>query len=772
MLDYSRDYTNHDYLGYKILEKNYLLKFNKLENYNKTNVIIERPSISDMRIAIGIVCAPTPYKDYLEKELVLEFIRTHPEIIKDNHCNKDDLEKIYKSDEPHKHKYLKMKEFRSRYWNWLLNKDIKEIFLSPQQLSKIKEIYDGMSLGKFTPATPTRFAAGTLRPQGSSCFLIAMESDSLKGIYNTLAKQAQISKHAGGIGMWCQNIRSANSYIAGTNGHSNGLKPMLKVFDATSSYVDQSGKRAGSAAVYLEPHHADIIDFIRLKRKKGAETDRARNLFYALWIPDEFFRCLKYKKDWYLFDPAVVPKLYDSYDEGWSTDYLSDEFVNENKEIFLFTYRYRKYIREGKFVRKINPELIMEEVVETVKDSGVPYMFAKDAANRKSNQKNLGVIKSSNLCGEIVIYSDSTETGVCNLHSVCLNKFLRDAKENEEYKFNISLTDDPKYMTFDFDEFGKTVRLVQNNIDRLIDFNYYPTECAERSNLRNRPMGIGVQGEADVLAKLKLPWNSRDANKLRFKIFEKMYFEALSASVELAKINGPYDSFENSPASQGKLQFDLWLNEGRKLPFPLDCDWDSLKQEIQKYGLRNSLFIAPMPTASTSGIMGNSPCFEPFNSLIYIRKGYAGDITLINKYLVKDLTEIGLWNNEMSDKILEHNGSIQDIYEIPKRVRESYLTVYDLEPKDIIDAAYARAWFVDQSQSMNLFLKNVNMKSLTKAWSRAWARGLKTLSYYCRTRPATTAQKAQINKIKKKKSEEEVVLVCNRDDPDCLACGS
>jgi len=758
IIDFSRDFTNNSFLGIKTLEKNYLFRTYSLGEGFPKNLIIETPSISDMRIAISLVCAPSPcpepYSDFLD------FIRLYPKVIKEKY-----RESFIDTLDSNK---INMKLFKQLYWEYKYKKEIENIEVTETQWKRIQEIYDGMSMGRFTPATPTRYSAGTLKPQGSSCFLIAMESDSLKGIYNTLNEQAQISKHAGGIGIWAHNIRSSGSYISGTSGISNGLKPMIQVFEATSKYVDQGGgKREGSAAIYLEPWHADILDFIKLKRKKGDNNDRARRLFYALWIPDEFFRCWKEGKDWYLFDPSICPKLFDSYDEKFSTTYLSDEYVNKNKDNFLFTYRYRKYIRQNKYEKKISCESLMEEVVETVKESGVPYMACKDAGNRKSNQKNIGVIKSSNLCVEIFQYSDAQETAVCNLHSICLNKFVRPFREgdNLDFKYNVSLNDEEKFWTFDFEEFAKTCRIVQNNIDNLINTNYYPTEKSRNSNMKTRPMGIGIQSEADMLALLKIPWSSKEANRLRFYIFERMYYEALKASVETAKEKGVYHYFNGSPASQGKLQFDLWKEEGQKISFNLSLPWDSLKEEIKKFGLHNSLFIALMPTRSTSDIMGNSPTIEPFNSLIYNIKAGVGEITLINSNLVKDLISIGMWNKEMKDKILLNHGSIKNIIEIPKKLRDAYPTVYDLEPVNIVDAAFVRGWFVDQSQSMNLFLRNVTMAELSKVWTRGWKRGLKTLSYYCRTRTSGNAQKAQIEKEKEE-------LVCSKDDPDCTSCGS
>jgi len=766
IIDLTRDYMNHDYLGIKTLEKSYLFRINSLEDFSDKNFIVETPSIADMRIAISLVCAPIPCPTYYEE--ALDFIRDHPGVIKEKYRNENITD--------WKDKRLNSKLFKKLYWDYMLGKAIIETEVSDEQWSRIKDIYDGMSQGRFTPATPTRFAAGTLKPQGSSCFLIAMEDDSLSGIYNTLKEQSQISKHAGGVGIWAHNIRSTGSYIAGTNGHSNGLVPMLKMYNASSKYVDQGGgRRAGTVVIYVEPWHADIISFVRLKRKKGAESDRAKDLFYALWIPDEFFRCWKEGKDWHLFDPSVCPKLYDSYDEKFSDTYLSDDYVFNHKQDFLFTYRYRKYIKQKKYESVINPELLMEEVVETVKHEGVPYMLSKDSCNRKSNQKNIGVIKSSNLCTEIIQYSDSEQTAVCNLHSICLSKFARKFRngDNERFKYDTSLTDEKQdYYTFDFEEFAKTVAICQNNIDRLIDINYYPTEKCRRSNFRTRAQGLGVQGEADLMALLKIPWNSKKANELRFYIFERMYYECLKASVELAKVYGVYEYFEGSPASQGLLQFDLWEQEGKSISFKRSLDWDGLKEDIKRHGLRNSLFTAPMPTASTSDIMSNSPSIEPFGALIYIRSAGAGNVTIINKGLVNDLMSIGMWNKKMSDKILANHGSTKDIIEIPKKLRDAYLTVYDLEPEHVIDSASVRGWFVDQSQSMNLFFRNVTMSELSKAWTRGWKRGLKTLSYYCRTRPAATAQKAQIE-VEKKEDEKEVDgPVCSRDNPDCLSCGS
>ena len=444
----------------------------------------------------------------------------------------------------------------------------------------------------------------------------------------------------------------------------------------------------------------------------------------------------------------------------------------QNKERLNFTYHYRKYIRQGKFEKKINPADLLNEVVETVKEAGVPYMLAKDACNRKSNQKNIGVIRSSNLCAEIVQYSDATNTATCNLSSICLNKFVRKfvTGDDENFKYNTSLEEGKEdYYTYDFEELGKIVRIIVTNIDRLIDLNFYPTEASRNSNMKTRAQGIGTQSESDVLAILRLPWNSKEANRLRFYIYERIYYEALKRSMELSKENGPYSEFSGSPASQGKLQFDLWKDEGKKISFSMSRRWEELKENIMRYGLRHSLLTCSMPTASTSSIMSNSPCIEPFNSLVYVRKSGAGDVTIINKNLVKDLMSIGMWNKTISDKILTNHGTIQDIIEIPLILRKSYLTVYDMEPKDLIDAAFVRGWFMDQSQSLNLFVKNVTMAELSSAWTRGWGKGLKTLSYYIRSKPATISQKAQIEKHEPPSMEGKV---CSRDDPECLSCGS
>lgn len=790
LLNTSRDFRL-DYLGLKTLEKGYLLSVYASENIKGNRVIIETPSVADMRIATGLSLAPTPCPDYYAG--AQEFILNNPVVLK---VRKNGERKILPNKGDWK-KCVNMKLFKSLYWKYMLHVELTNLESHPiteEQWKNISDVYDGQSLGKFTTATPTRFSAGTLRPQGSSCFLVAMEDDSLTGIFNTFTEQGQISKYSGGVGIHVGNLRSAGSYIAGTNGTADGLKPMIQVISAISKYVNQGGKRPGSVAVYVEMTNPQIVDIIRMKRKKGPSTDIAPNLFYGLWISDEFFRCWREKKDWHLFDPAICPKLLDSYDEGFSTTYLSDEFVHANKEKYLFTYRYRKYIRQGKFESKISCQEIMEEIVETIRDEGVPYMLCKDACNRKSNQKNMGTIRSSNLCTEIIQYSDSENTSVCNLNSLCLNAFVREFRDgdNESFKYDVSLNEPEKvhpneglnegkhrYMTFDFEEFGRITGISQRTVDRLIDLNFYPTEKARRGNMRQRSQGLGVQGEADCLAMLKLPWNSKEAQRLRFYIYERMYYECLKSSMELSKINGPYEDFHGSPASQGILHFDMCRTEGQKISFALSMPWDELKENIKKYGLRNSTAIALMPTASTSSIMGNSPCFEPFNSMVYNRKGGGGDVTVFNRGLVDDLVSIGMWSQKMSDRILENHGSIQGFTDLPKKLRDAYLAAYDIEPEHLIDASFCRSWFVDQSQSLNLFVANASMSVLSKLWTRGWIRGQKTLSYYTRTRPATTAQKAQIEssgkfeKVEKvEKSVETEDMVCYRGKDGCISCGS
>ena len=570
-------------------------------------------------------------------------------------------------------------------------------------LKKAFETYDYMSQKYFTHATPTLFNAGTRNQQLSSCFLLAMADDSIAGIYKTLGDCAMISKHAGGIGLHLHNIRAKGSLIKGTNGTSNGIVPMLRVFNNTARYVDQGGnKRNGSFAMYLEPWHADVEDFLRMKLNTGNEEDRARDLFYALWIPDLFMKRVEESGMWSLFCPNEAPGL---------ADVVGDEF----EALYL------KYEKEGRARKQINAQKLWFEVLNSQIETGSPYLLYKDAANKKSNQQNVGVIKSSNLCSEILEYSDANETAVCNLASIGLPAFVKKDK-------------------FDFNLLRKVVTIVTHNLNRVIDINYYPTKETHTSNMRHRPIGMGVQGLADVFALLKLSWESQEAAELNRKIFEHMYYAALEASVEDAKKDGPYSTFQGSPASKGILQFDMWNVKPSS-----DLDWDKLKNNIVKYGIRNSLLIAPMPTASTSQILGYNECFEPFTTNIYSRRTLAGEFIIINKYLLKELIDLGIWNEDLKQKIVAHNGSIQNIPDISESIKPRYKTSWELSQKILIDMAADRGAFICQSQSLNLFIADPNNAKLTSMHFYSWKKGLKTGCYYLRTKAPVAAQKFTID---------------------------
>jgi ribonucleoside-diphosphate reductase alpha chain len=596
-----------------------------------------------------------------------------------------------------------------------------------------------MSQGFFTHATPTLFNSGTRRPQLSSCFLVSMDDDSIQGIYKTLSDVAQISKNAGGIGLHIHNIRGTGAYIKGTNGTSNGIIPMLKVFNETARYVDQGGgRRKGSFAIYLEPWHCDVEDFLNLRKNHGKEEMRARDLFLALWTPDLFMERVKADGEWTLFSPDEAPGLDDVY---------GDEFVK----------LYTKYESEGRGRKTIKAQELWYKIIEAQIETGTPYMLYKDAANIKSNQKNLGTIKSSNLCTEIMEYSDSKETAVCNLASIALPKFIIPGKK-------------PKYDLNALKDIAYTATI---NLNRVIDVNYYPTKETKTSNMKHRPIGIGVQGLADTFAILKIPFESDEAKNLDRDIFEAIYYGAMCASVDLAEKEGAYQTFKGSPLSKGLFQFDLW-NES---PSPR-WDWEELRERVKTHGARNSLLLAPMPTASTSQILGNNECFEPFTSNIYIRKTLSGEFPVVNKHLVKDLVKIGLWSESLRDKIIINNGSVQDIPEIPEDLKSIYKTAWEMSQKIIIDHAATRAPFICQSQSMNLFVQDANFAKLSSAHFYGWDKGLKTGSYYIRTKAATTAIKGlgiDTSRAEPIKSESENYsdLVCSIDNPeDCEACGS
>ena len=566
-------------------------------------------------------------------------------------------------------------------------------------IDSVIETYDLMSQGFFTHATPTLFNAGTPKPQLSSCFLLTMTEDSIEGIYDTLKRCACISKYAGGIGLSIHNIRATKSYIAGTNGSSNGIVPMLRVYSNTARYVDQGGgKRKGSFAIYLEPWHADIEDFLNLKKNHGKEEARARDLFYALWIPDLFMKRVRENKTWSLFCPNEAPGLHEVY---------GDEFEA----------LYTKYEEEGRFRKQFPAQQLWFAILESQIETGTPYMLYKDACNKKSNQKNLGTIKSSNLCTEIVEYTSADEVAVCNLASIALPRFV-----NAETK------------TFDFEQLRAVTEVVTRNLNKVVDINFYPIPEARNSNMRHRPVGIGVQGLADTFIMMRMPFDSPEAAKLNRDIFETIYFGALTSSCDTAKALGPYETYKGSPASLGQLQFDLW---GVK---PSDrWDWAGLKAKIAAHGLRNSLLVAPMPTASTAQILGNCEGIEPYTTNVYTRRVLAGEFVVVNKHMLKDLISLGLWTAEVRNQIIADRGSIQNVAAIPKEVRDLYKTVWEIKQKVILDMAAARGPFICQSQSLNLHMAEPSTSSLTSAHFYAWKKGLKTGMYYLRTRPKAAA---------------------------------
>jgi len=572
------------------------------------------------------------------------------------------------------------------------------------------ETYELMSKKFFTHATPTLFNSGTPKPQMSSCFLLAMKDDSIDGIYDTLKQTAKISQSAGGIGLSIHNIRATGSYIAGTNGTSNGIVPMLQVFNDTARYVDQGGgKRKGSFAIYLEPWHADIFEFLDLKKNHGKEEMRARDLFYAMWISDLFMRRVEANEDWTLMCPNECPDLFNRH---------SDEF----EKLYL------QYEAEGKGRKTVKARELWEKILESQIETGTPYMLYKDAANRKSNQKNLGTIRSSNLCTEIMEYTSPDEVAVCNLASIALPMFVKNGE-------------------FDHKELFKVTKRVTKNLNKVIDRNYYPVKEAENSNMRHRPIGLGVQGLADTFIMLRMLFTSDDAKKLNQEIFETLYFGAVTASMEMAKEEGPYSTFEGSPMSKGEFQYNMWGVKDDELSGR--WDWAKLRKEVQSNGVRNSLLVAPMPTASTSQILGNNECFEPYTSNIYTRRVLSGEFIVVNKHLLEDLVGLGMWNESMKQELMRANGSIQHIETIPQDIRDLYKTVWELSMKDIIDMSRQRGYFIDQSQSLNLFMENANYSKLTSMHFYAWKSGLKTGMYYLRTKAAVDAIKFTLDNSKK-----------------------
>jgi len=608
------------------------------------------------------------------------------------------------------------------------------------------ETYQLLSQKWFTHATPTLFNAGTPKPQLSSCFLLTMKEDSIDGIYDTLKQCAKISQSAGGIGLSIHNVRAKGSYIRGTNGVSNGIVPMLRNFDMTARYVDQGGgKRKGSFAVYLEPWHADVKEFLDMKKNHGKEELRARDLFYAMWVPDLFMKRVEANEEWSLFCPHEAPGLADCHGAE-------------------FERLYENYEKEGRARETIKAQELWFEILESQIETGTPYLLYKDAANGKSNQKNLGTIKSSNLCTEIIEYTSPDEVAVCNLASLALPKFVVEGKNGKKH--------------FDHDRLYEVTKVATRNLNKVIDVNYYPVEEARKSNFRHRPIGLGVQGLADAFILLRMPFDSDEAKGLNEDIFETIYYAAMETSMELAKVQGTYETYEGSPTSKGIFQFDMWgvtPKSGR-------WDWSSLKEKVKKFGIRNSLLVAPMPTASTSQILGNNECFEAYTSNIYTRRTLSGEFIVVNKHLLKDLIQLGLWNDNMKNRLIAANGSVQNLPDIPQHLKDLYKTVWEISQKTVIDMAADRGAYICQSQSMNLFLQEPNFGKLTSMHFYSWKKGLKTGIYYLRSKAATSAIQFTVDKSQlenpaakpmdaKKQSQE--AIACSLDSPDdCEMCGS
>ena len=600
--------------------------------------------------------------------------------------------------------------------------------------------YNLMSEGWFTHATPTLFNSGTPKPQMSSCFLLTMKEDSISGIYDTLKSCAQISQSAGGIGLSIHDIRATGSYIKGTNGASNGIVPMLRVFNDTARYVDQGGgKRKGSFAIYIEPWHADVFDFLDLKKNHGKEEQRARDLFYALWIPDLFMKRVKENGDWTLMCPHECPGLSDTHSAE-------------------FEALYTKYEQEGKGRKTIKAQDLWFKILESQIETGTPYMLYKDAANAKSNQQNLGTIKSSNLCTEIIEYTAPDEVAVCNLASLALPKFVTEEG------------------TFDHDKLFEVTYQATLNLNRIIDNNFYPVAEARNSNMRHRPIGLGVQGLADAFIMMGFPFESEEARALNREVFETIYFASMTASKDLAKVDGPYETIKGSPVSKGVFQFDMWGVTPTNR-----WEWDVLKSEVKKHGVRNSLLLAPMPTASTAQILGNNECFEPYTSNIYTRRVLSGEFIIVNKHLLKDLVKEGLWSKDMRQKIMAANGSIQNIQEIPQRLKDLYKTAWEISQKAIIEQAADRGAYICQSQSLNIFMENANFGKLTSMHFYGWEKGLKTGMYYLRTKAATDAIKFTVDKTVTEEpqaqaqvqsvEDQQAAIACSLDDPEgCEMC--
>jgi ribonucleoside-diphosphate reductase alpha subunit len=614
-------------------------------------------------------------------------------------------------------------------------KTMQKVFLSPGETpqymflrvalgihgddyNSVKETYDLLSNKKFTHATPTMINAGTNMPQMSSCFLTSVE-DSIEGIYKNIGKCAQISKHAGGIGIHVQDIRSKGSVIKGTNGHSDGIIPMLRVYNSTARYVNQSGRRKGSFAAYLEPWHPDIFDFLELRLNQGDEEARCRDIFTAMWIPDKFMKAVESNDNWALFDPSECPGLSDVFGEA-------------------FEILYNKYLTEGR-ARKIVPAVsIWNAIIKSQIETGTPYMLYKDTCNARSNQQNLGTLKGSNLCGEILEYTSRDEIAVCNLASIALPEYIRNGE-------------------FDFEELHRVTKVITKNLNKVIDVNYYPVPEARNSNMRHRPIGIGIQGLADVYMQMCYPFDSPEAADLNKRIFETIYHGALEMSVELARIEGRYESFSGSPSSEGLLQFDL---AGASKSFTWHYDWDLMRRRVRQTGLRNSLLVAPMPTATTSQVLGNNECFEPYTTNLYLRRTLAGEFIVVNRHLVRYLQKQGIWNEDIKNEIIRDNGSIQNIQNVPEYIKNLFKTSWELSQKVLIDQARDRGYFVCQTQSLNLFVESPTLAKLSSMHMYSWKQGLKTGMYYLRTRPKASPIQVTLEPV-----------VC-KFEPGCRSCGA
>ena len=609
-------------------------------------------------------------------------------------------------------------------------------------LPRVKETYNHMSLKRFTHATPTLFNAGTNHPQLSSCFLVGMKDDSIEGIYETLKECAHISKWSGGIGIHCSNIRANGTRIKGTNGVADGIVPMLRVFNNTARYVNQGGgKRKGSFAIYLEPWHADVMEFLELRLNQGDEEMRCRDLFTAMWVPDLFMEKVEKDEDWHLMCPHECPGLPDVYGEE-------------------FNELYRTYVAQGRYKEVVKARQVWDAILKSQVETGTPYMCYKDAANAKSNQKNIGTIKSSNLCTEIMEVSGPEETAVCNLASICLPSFVKSASYGAADGSSGTNT------YFDFGELHDVTRVITRNLNRVIDKNFYPTEAARRSNLRHRPIGIGVQGMADVFQMLGLAFDEPKARKLNTGIFEAIYHAALTESCELAKEEGPYETFKGSPASEGILQQDMWGKETNEF-------WNEIREKIKTHGLRNSLLVAPMPTASTAQIMGNNEAFEPYTTNIYLRRTLAGEFVMVNKHLIKDLQKLNLWNPQIKNEIIRNGGSVSQIDGIPLNLKHIYRTIWEIPQKSIIDMAADRGAYIDQSQSLNIFMENPTMAKLSSMHMYGWKKGLKTGMYYLRTRAKARAQQVTVPVAQQLSTgpTSEQKLACSLANPEsCEMC--